>query len=176
MIGDPQHNALLSNYQPKGASAVTAQGDRLTVIGVAASRQLAQADSQRVSEIADRFVQACASSILPPALLAGIASRESRCGAVLDANGWGDGEHAFGILQIDKRSFQIVGQDDPKGVAHIQQAVGILHDNLAQVQHNHPDWPLARQLQGAVAAYNVGVRNVQTLDGMDIGTTHDDYS
>ena len=70
MIGDPQHNALLSNYQPKGASAVTAQGDRLTVIGVAASRQLAQADSQRVSEIADRFVQACAGSILPPALLA----------------------------------------------------------------------------------------------------------
>ena len=31
-------------------------------------------------------------------------------------------------------------------------------------------------MQGGVAAYNFGVSNVQSIGGMDIGTTGNDYS
>jgi hypothetical protein len=36
--------------------------------------------------------------------------------------------------------------------------------------------PRARQLQAAVAGYNFGDENARTLDGLDVGSTHDDYS
>src|SRR5262249_32033639 len=113
---------------------------------------------------------------LPPALLAAIASRESRGGAALDKDGWGDQHNAFGIMQVDKRSHKIEGGNDPASVAHITQATGILHSNFDQIRKKHSDWTPERQLQGAVVAYNSGVGNVQTLDGMDQGTTGDDYS
>jgi peptidoglycan hydrolase-like protein with peptidoglycan-binding domain len=56
------------------------------------------------------------------------------------------------------------------------QANGILASFRTQIAKRHADWHPERQLQGAVAAYNSGVGNVQTLDGMDKGTTGNDYS
>ena len=35
-----------------------------------------------------------------PALIAGLASRESRGGSLLDAAGYGDGGRAYGIMQV----------------------------------------------------------------------------
>lgn len=36
-----------------------------------------------------------------PAVIAGIASRESRAGKMLySTNGWGDHHHAYGIMQV----------------------------------------------------------------------------
>lgn len=40
----------------------------------------------------------------------------------------------------------------------------------------HPDWPLERQWQDAVAKYNMGPKSIWTLDGIDNETTGDDYS
>jgi soluble lytic murein transglycosylase-like protein len=137
---------------------------------------LAKQDAESVRQIQDRFIQAGDEYALPPALLAAIASRESRCGKLLDANGWGDGGHAFGIMQIDRRYQVILGEHDPSGLTHIAQAAIILKRNLQQLTKTQPDWPPARQLQAAVAAYNSGLKNIKTLAGMDIGTTRNDYS
>jgi hypothetical protein len=48
--------------------------------------------------------------------------------------------------------------------------------NIDAVEAAHPDWDDVYILKGAVAAYNAGVSNVKTINGMDIGTTGDDYS
>ena len=73
---------------------------------------------------------------------------------------------------------------------------------ISGVKQKFPSWPADRQLQGefrkatlsfrmglntkqciypvhatgAVAAYNFGVKNVQSWDGLDRGTTGNDYS
>lgn len=176
MIGDKTNNAILFDYDPSGASAATAKADKLEVTGLAASTEMAKTDESRALKIKPRFEGVGGAVGLPPALLAGIASRESRCGGALDSTGNGDAGHAFGIMQIDRRSHTIQGEPDPGSEAHIQQAAHILKANFDEVKKKHPTWPEARQLQGAVAAYNFGVRNVQSLDKLDIGTTHDDYS
>jgi len=169
-------NAVLFDYNPTGASARTAAQDNLGVVGVAASEALAATDYDRVNQYRDVFEEIAARHDVPPALLAAIASRESRGGAVLDANGRGDRGNAFGIMQVDQRFHTIQGEPDPASEAHIEQAAEILADFLTGVERNHPDWAPERQLQGAVTAYNSGLGNVQTLAGMDNGTTGNDYS
>jgi len=169
-------NEILGEYAPTGASAATAKQDGLTVTGTPASEKLAHADVARILRNKPRFDAASAKFNLPPALLAGIASRESRGGAVLDKDGWGDNGNAFGIMQVDKRFHQIQGAEDPASQAHIDQATAIVKSYFGQMQEAHADWPPARRLQGAVVAYNSGPGNVKTLGGMDVGTTGNDYS
>ena len=166
--------AALLEVDTNGASATTAAQDSLAP-GVGASRTMAATDLPRVVAIADRFVDVAAKFGLPAAMLAALASRESRCGKVLQ-DGWGDHGNAFGILQIDRRHHErIEGQPDPASVAHIEQAAGIIDDYLQQVMRKHPDWRDADLLKGAAVAYNAGVGNVQTVARMDLGTTGDDY-
>ncbi len=168
--------AALLQAPTTGASAQTASQDNLAA-GVSASQQMAKTDLPRVVEIANRCRQVGTKFNLPPAMIAALASRESRCGAALDAQGNGDGGNAFGILQVDRRFHHpLAGVGDPTSVAHIEQAVGIFIDFLQQVQDKHPDWEDALILKGAVAAYNSGVDNIVTQEGMDRGTTGDDYS
>ena len=169
-------NQILFSFEPSGASAVTAGQDGLTTAGVPASEKLAEHDRPKIRPRKPRFESAATTFDLPAALLAGIASRESRGGAVLDAQGFGDNGNAFGIMQVDKRFHDLQGTDDPGSQEHVDQATQILSDFFKKVQTKHPDWPTERQLQGAVAAYNSGVGNVQTLAGMDKGTTGNDYS
>ncbi|HEX8697274.1 MAG TPA: peptidoglycan-binding protein [Myxococcaceae bacterium] len=169
----PNPNAILSRYQPTGASAVTARQDGLSA-GVGASQKMAQADLARLQKYKGAFEAAAAKHGLPPALLAAIASRESRAGAALDRNGRGDGGNGFGLMQIDFRYHSPRG--GPYSAEHIDQAAGILKTMLNQVKAKHPSWPPEQQLRGAVAAYNSGVSNVQTIAGMDRGTTGNDYS
>jgi peptidoglycan hydrolase-like protein with peptidoglycan-binding domain len=166
-------NAILSKYQPTGASAVTARQDGLQA-GVGASQKMAQADLPSLKKYKDAFAAAGAKHGLPPALLAAIASRESRAGAVLDSRGRGDGGNGFGLMQIDFRYHTPKG--GPHSAQHIDQAAGILKGMLNEVKRNHPDWTPEQQLRGAVAAYNSGTGNVKTLSGMDRGTTGNDYS
>ena len=52
----------------------------------------------------------------------------------------------------------------------------ILAKGISDVAAKHPDWPRNQQVQGGVAAYNSGVGNIQTQAGIDVGTTHNDYS
>jgi len=175
LIGDDRSNIILQYYQSTGISAATAHAEKQQP-GLTGSLNLAANDAGRIMTIKHRFEMAGDSTDLPPALLAGIVSRETHCGLLLDKNGWGDNGNAYGICQIDKRSHKIYTIDGPDGLAHIDQAGLILDEMRKRVGRMHPDWSRVNILRGAVAAYNVGAKNVQTIDGMDIGTTHDDYS
>jgi hypothetical protein len=137
---------------------------------------MAQTDLGRVRPLIARFNVAGANEDLPPALLAAIASRESRCGNVLDRNGFGDAENAFGIMQVDKRSHALQGLPYPRSQGHIDQAAGILNQAFEQAQRKFPNEPEARQLQAAVAAYNCGMSKVQSPDAANAPTTGHDYS
>ncbi|MFP2930943.1 peptidoglycan-binding protein [Pyxidicoccus sp. 3LG] len=166
-------NAILSSYRPTGASAATARQDGLSA-GVGASQKMARTDLPKIKKYADEFAAAGKKHGLPPALLAAIASRESRGGSALDRTGHGDGGNGFGLMQVDHRYHKTRG--GPFSAEHIDQAAGILKGMLNQVKAKHPDWSEAQQLRGAVAAYNSGVGNVQTIKNMDVGTTGNDYS
>jgi len=79
-------------------------------------------------------------------------------------------------MQVDKRSHAVEGiPDGPKSLAHVEQATGIFANCLQQVQQKHPNWEDRYVIKGAAVAYNSGLRNVQTKEGMDIGTTGNDY-
>lgn len=166
---------VLSNVPSMGASAETARQDGLPP-GLAASEAMAQRDLPRIKDYSNRFLTAAARFGIPAALLAGVASRESRAGAALDEDGWGDNGNGFGILQVDKGAHTIMGSESPISQAHIEQATGILAANIDDVRAAHPDWDDIYVLKGAVAAYNFGVSNVKSITGMDIGTTGNDYS
>jgi hypothetical protein len=163
----------LPNVPTTGASAATAAQDGLPP-GIQASHTMAETDLPRVMAIADRFCTAAAKLGLPAAVLAAIASRESRCGNVL-IGGWGDNQRAFGIMQVDVRFRQPAGLNDPASLEHIEQAAGILVKYLTDVQNMHFRWEDPFILKGAAVAYNSGPANVQTREGMDIGTTGNDY-
>ena len=169
---DDRWTAALRRASPTGASAVTAAQDGLQP-GISASQQMARTDLQRVLALKDAFVLSGKTFDVPPALLAAIASRESRCGNVLAADGTGDQGNGFGIMQVDKRFHQVVG--GPRSQAHINQATDILVNFRQQVQKKHPSWADEDVLKGALVAYNSGLRNVQTIARMDSGTTGNDY-
>ncbi len=163
----------LLNAPTNGASTVTAAQDNLPP-GIQASRTMAETDLAKVKGISDRFCTAATKFGVPAAVLAAIASRESRCGKVL-SSGWGDNDNAFGVMQVDKNYHQVQGTPDPNSLEHIEQATGIFGDCLEQVERKHPDWEDPYILKGAAVAYNAGVSTVQTKAGMDIGTTGNDY-
>jgi soluble lytic murein transglycosylase-like protein len=175
MIGTRESNAILLQCTTPGCSASTAAQDNLRSGGVEASNIMAKTDYALIANVCDRFKAAAARVAMPPALIAGIASRESRCGAML-VKGWGDSHHAFGICQVDCRSHVIEGIPDPKSIEHLIQVCSILRSFYVTILNNHPTWTLVQQLRGAVASYNVGPGNVRTIGGMDKGTTGDDYS
>ncbi|MGK7905824.1 MAG: D-Ala-D-Ala carboxypeptidase family metallohydrolase [Synechococcus sp.] len=157
-----------------GASALTARQDGLQG-GLEASRQMAKTDLPAVLQYKDQFERTGAKFDIPPALLAAIASRESRGGKAL-RQGFGDGGNAFGIMQVDKRFHKLAGvSEGPGSLAHIDQATGILKDYLNQVITKFSHWEKKFQLEGAVVAYNSGVRNVQSQSRLNIGTTGGDY-
>jgi hypothetical protein len=170
-------NAILFTYEPTGASEKTARQDALPaqgIVGVKASEAMAQADRERVKRLKAKFVEAGEMFDLPPALLAAIASRETRCGAVLDHNGFGDRGNAFGIMQVDKRFHSpIETEDGPAGEAHIHQATQILRDNLDLVQRRVESLSDSQSLQMAVSQYNGGLRRLPPHS--DEGTTGGDY-
>ena len=168
-------DAVLANVPTMGASATTASQDGLPP-GIAASEAMAQSDLQRIKLLTNQLLTAAARFGIPAALLAGLLSRETRGGKVLDESGWGDFGNGFGILQVDKNVHTILGIESPTSQAHIEQATGILAANIDAVQAAHPDWDDVYVLKGAVAAYNFGASNVKTINSMDIGTTGDDYS
>ena len=171
-------NRLISKLIPTGCSKETAGAENVTFEygGLYASKLIALRDTQAVTIRKQLFIDASLATF-PPALLAAIASRETHVGALLKPDGTGDEGHAFGIFQVDKRFYKPKGLPDPYSIAHANQAVGILQGNFAALRKLHwQTWPLEHLVQAAVAAYNVGVKNVQTLAHMDVGTTRNDYS
>jgi Flp pilus assembly pilin Flp len=161
-------NAILNDLQTNGAQR-TAQQDNLNITGVAASQRMAQTDRDRVAQYAADFRAAGERYGIPPAILAGIASRETRGRPIGSNNSAG----AWGLMQVLNGSRC---NCEPGSSEHIDQAARLLRSKLDEVRAAHPDWTPAQQMRGAIAAYNFGSRNVQTIERMDVGTDNGDYS
>ncbi|WP_245591976.1 LysM peptidoglycan-binding domain-containing protein [Cystobacter fuscus] len=169
-------NAVLGQLQTRGASARTASQDRVPE-GVEGSQQMAENDRARLERFQDTFQQVGNEYGLPPALLAAIASRESRGGNGLNPDGTAKYDpNGYGLMQIDAKHNPGLIRGGPYSREHVAAAAGLLRDNLRAMQSAHPEWSPAEQLRGAVAAYNMGPRNVQTVANMDVGSTGGDYS
>jgi len=162
--------------ESKGASDKTARQDKLPqrgITGVQASEAMAETDRTRVIRHKAKFQEAARKFNLPPALLAAIASRESRGGNILK-NGFGDNGHGFGLMQVDDRNpFPVAKEGGPAGQPHIDQATGILRDKLTAVKAKFPDLSDVEQLQTAVSRYNGGLG--KPAPDSDEGTTGADY-
>jgi tetratricopeptide (TPR) repeat protein len=160
----------------KGASSITARQDGLPMAGVKASEAMAETDWNRIQSFIDRIYIAASTFDVPPAIIAALASRESRAGAQLARDGTGDGGQAFGILQVDRRSWTQAGSSgDPASQEHINQGTQIFAGSRRSVQQQHPSWSDEYLLQGAAVGYNSSPANVQTIAGIDRGTTGGDY-
>ncbi len=168
-------NSILFKQVGAGASAKTARQDGLGP-GQTSSISMAKADEDRVLQHKEAFNQAAARYGLPPALLAAIASRETRGGGQLNSAGYSiyGGNEGFGLMQVD------AGHHTPRGgptsIEHIEQAAGILAGFRDQLRDRHTDWTEAQILKAAVSAYNCGPGRIRSVSGMDTYTTGEDYS
>ncbi|XP_061686393.1 lysozyme g-like [Syngnathoides biaculeatus] len=163
----------ITKVDTTGASKKTSAQDGLTYDGVPASNKMAQTDLGRMNNYKAIIQNVGAQKGIDPAIIAGIISRESRAGNVLN-NGWGDHGNAWGLMQIDKKYHTPRGGWDSE--EHLSQGTDILIDFINQVKDKFRDWTAEQQLKGGIAAYNIGVGDVRTYERMDLGTTGDDYS
>ena len=150
--------------------------------GISCSRKMAENDNNRTRNHRSKFRGAGSSKSIDHCILGAISSRESRSGNALTTwngqFGWGDCHggtcYGFGLMQIDRRYHSKKGKWDSQ--QHIEQATDILIDTINCVARKHSSWKLEQKTKGGISGYNAGCGNVQTYDGMDIGTTGNDYS
>nr|QFQ61174.1 Lysozyme [Conus magus] len=170
------------NLHPTGASAQTARQDRIRQGGVSASQRMVANDIRELNKRKSCYIQAGNNNCVHPAVIAGIASRETRGGAIIErTGGWGDNHNAYGIMQCDGGASGLGEEVCTRylwnSCEHINMMVEILLvPYIRTIQSKHPSWAPEQQLQGAVSAYNAGTGNVRTFDRMDVGTTGNDYS
>jgi len=119
-------------------------------------------------------------------VLMGIASRESRFGLLLDADGLGDSGHGHGVMQIDDRSHSAFCESDnwqdlAASLTYVHQVVIIPSFNYLGTncwEALGEDYPAL--FWASIAAYNCGPGNVRKAleagDNVDARTTGKDYS
>ncbi|MGH0181173.1 UNVERIFIED_CONTAM: hypothetical protein FKN15_006155 [Acipenser sinensis] len=156
-----------------GASANTANQDKLTVQGVAASHKMAEHDLPNMNKYKPLIIKVGRAQQMDPSVIAGIISRESRAGTQLE-DGWGDHGNGFGLMQVDKRYHNPAKPWDSE--QHLTQATQILIYMINEIEKKFPDWPKEHHFKGGLSAYNAGERSVHSYDKMDIGTTGKDYA
>ena len=127
----------------------------------------------RIRGILPYFMEAAGLYQVPLAILLGVASRESRMGLALDADGTGDHGYAHGIMQVDIRHHPtFTGRHSPHDhQANIDYGAGFLAELIDA---------FGGDIKPAVAAYNAGPSRVRSavsagLDP-DIVTTGGDYA
>jgi hypothetical protein len=172
--------AVLQDCPTAGCKSATASPEGLDQAGMAASHEIARRDLQHLTPVRLEAIHQVAQKFnVPAALIAALASRESHIGSLLgkfgNDPGWGDNNHGWGILQVDRRFHTVKGLDDPYSQAHIDQAIALFNQYRDQIALRHPSWSDAHVLKGACVAYNSGVGNVRTIERMNMGTTHHDY-
>jgi hypothetical protein len=193
----------IKQLNPKGANRKVNKktGKIADPGGVASSRKSAkrQAAKYLTPTVKSRIEAVAKKYGLSPALLAGIASRESGFGAYLSKkginSGWGDygkrkGEktkqyHGFGIMQVDKntggtkyaktlKSGYGKTKLDPYSLKNIEAGAEVFSKKLAGVQAKYPNLSEARQIATAVSKYNGG--KGLAYPKSDKGTTGGDYA
>jgi len=132
-------------------------------------------DMPQLETLRGKFELAGKTYGVPVEILAGIASRESRAGKHLNAEGYDIEKQAYGVMQVDERFHKRRGTK-PDSQAHINQAAEILAKNKKEIDKKFPKWTEEQRMQAAVAAYNFGVGNVKSFRHIDRGTTGNDYS
>ncbi|NXT47013.1 LYG protein, partial [Pluvianellus socialis] len=172
-LGCLEQYGNIMNVDTTGASEATAKPEGLSYAGVPASEKIAEKDLKNMKKYQAKITKVGNSKCIDPAVIAGIISRESHAGIVLE-NGWGDHGNGFGLMQVDKRYHKLVGSWDSE--EHLAQGTEILCGMIKAIQKKFPTWTKEQQLKGGISAYNAGPNNVQTYDRMDIGTTHNDYA
>ncbi len=168
-------NGVLFEHATTGAAARTARNQGVGGSGVEASAAMAAEDTSRILPYKADLEAVAARYGLPPALLAAIASRETRGGQQLRGDGrsqW-DG-FGFGMMQVDVRYHQPSGGPDSR--EHFAQAAAVLADMRARARAARPDLPPAQQLAMAVAAYNGGPGVFDDAPNWDRHTAGGDYS
>ncbi|KAG8452194.1 hypothetical protein GDO86_004112, partial [Hymenochirus boettgeri] len=166
-------NINIHNVPTTGASWTTAQSDPLHYAGIPASEHMAQRDLEDMDKYKLKINSVARQTGMPAAVIAGISSRESRAGRLLN-KGWGDGGNAFGIMQIDKRWHTPIGTWDSE--EHFLQATRILIDMYQTVSRKYSGWTREQHLKGAIAAYNAGAGRIKSFEEVDSHTTGQDYS
>ncbi|XP_075034154.1 lysozyme g-like [Mixophyes fleayi] len=156
-----------------GASRTTTTQNNLIEEGVRASETMAQTDSVIMLQYKDIIKKVAKRRNIDPALIAGIISRSSRGGDLLN-DGWGFDNDSFGLMQICKRFYTLVGEWNSE--EHLHQAAGILVDMIDTIKRKFPEWTMAQQLKGGIAAYNCGPLRVDSYNEIDKFTVSQDYS
>uniref|UniRef100_A0A8C2SKW4 Lysozyme g n=1 Tax=Coturnix japonica TaxID=93934 RepID=A0A8C2SKW4_COTJA len=173
LLGCSNFYGNIADVETTGASERTAKPEGLGYAGVAASEKIAERDLKNMDKYKETITKVANSKCIPPSLVAAIISRESHAGTALK-DGWGDHGNAFGLTQVDKRYHQVHGAWNSE--EHIKQGTDILCQSITDIQKKFPTWSKEQQLKGGISAYNAGTRNVRTYEGMDVGTTHNDYA
>jgi len=168
-------NAILFQQVGRGASDGTAWQDRLSG-GQGASQTMAMSDEDRVLAHRANFERAASRYGIPAAILAAIASRETRGGSQLGSDGYSiyGGNEGFGLMQVDAGHHTPAG--GPTSTEHIEQAAGILVGFRDYLRNKHPSWSEAQLLKAALAGYNCGPGRINSIEYMDSFTTGGDYS
>jgi len=113
-----------------------------------------------------------------PAIIAGIISRESRFGTLLDADGKGDNGHGHGLMQIDDRSHVafILRGTWRNDADNINYGVAVLADFYDYLK-THTNLQGDDLRAAAIASFNCGPGNgIKALPNWDARTTGKDYS
>lgn len=140
-------------------------------------------DLQRVLPYRDIVAAACAAFVYDPYLLAGIGLRESGFGWAPGyhpkgkPDGLGDGGHAFGLFQIDKRyhaSFLALPESQ-EPINQAGYACALLHDARLYLLRAKLPLTEAKLMEGTLCCYNANERHVlrqlaQGLDPNDVTT------
>ncbi len=168
-------NAILFQQVGTGASAGTAWQDRLPA-GQASSVKMATNDEDRILFYKANFEQASDRFGIPAAILAAIASRETRGGSQLGTDGYSiyGGNEGFGLMQVDAGHHSPTG--GPGSLAHIEQAASILVGFRDYLRNKHPDWSEPQLLKASLSAYNCGPGRINSVEYMDSYTTGGDYA
>ncbi|MBD2234981.1 peptidoglycan-binding protein [Phormidium tenue] len=172
--------AVLKSCDTNGCKRATSEPEGINQPGIEASHEIARRDMVHLNSERLNSINLVSKKFnVPREIVAALASRESHLGSILGKGGnkpgWGDNNHGWGILQVDKRHHNLRGLDSPFSQAHVEQAIEIFSTYRDQIALKHLSWSDENVLKGACVAYNSGVTNVQSIAGINDGTTHDDY-